>query len=150
MTRSEWDTHLATASDEVILYLVCDLPDEDILPEALYANSEICNGGFFQYYSNSIFNTTKHIADLRELGLDELANIVQRSLDCFPNSEQPIRQETDFNPISDRVLILIGTRERFDKLEEEYYRICDGVEAACIRYFRGHSGEYWKILGEER
>ena len=140
---------MAIASDDEVRDLIWDVPEEDILSETYYADNEIRNGGFFQYYSNSIFDAKKHIADLRKLDFIDLADIVQRSLDCFPNSEQPRRFESDIYPISDRVLSLIGSRDCFYGLEDEYYRICDKLDAHFIRYLRTHSEDYWKILHED-
>ena len=148
MTRSEWDVKIETASDPEILDMIMGVLDGEIMSEALYADNEICNGGFFQYYSNSIFDARKHISDLRKLDQSDLADLVQRSLNCFPNAEQPRRLETDLAPISDRVLSLVGSKDCFTEIEGEYYRICKGLEAAIIRYFRAHSGEYWSKLGE--
>ena len=148
MLRSEWDELIESGSDQDVLDLQWDLPDDDIIALTLYANNEICNGGFFQYYSNAIFDAKLHIQHLHDLGLNEIAATVQASLDCFPQSEQPIRSESDINPIDIRVLELIGSKDRFDALETEYYRLCDGHEAAFAQYMRKNSERYWNSIGE--
>jgi hypothetical protein len=148
MLRSVWDELIESGSDQDVLELQWDLPDDDIITLTLYANNEICNGGFFQYYSNAIFDAKLHIQHLHELGLHEIAALVQASLDCFPQSEQPIRSDSDMNPIEARVLELIGSKNRFDALETEYFRLCERHEAAFVQYIRDNSESYWNSVGE--
>ena len=149
MLRSDWDDLIETGSDQKILELVWDIPDDDIIAITSYANNEICNGGFFQYYSNAIFDAKLHIQHLHDLGLNEIATIVQRSLDCFPQSMQPLRSKSDTDPIESKVLELIGSKDRFGELESEYFRLCEAHESAFAQYFRNNSVSYWNLVGEE-
>jgi hypothetical protein len=74
---------------------------------------------------------------LRELQLDEVANLIHASLQFFPNGEQPIRTDEDIEPIDDRVAELLNDEDPFTELEEKFFalpmELFDKAYAAYIR-----------------
>ena len=125
---------------------ITDLPDDDPIEYVRYADSEICNGGFFQYYSNAIFDAQQHVALLRQLDRKDLADIVEQSINVFPEGLQPVRTQNDFGPISDKVLGLIGIESKFDSLEREYYNLCPNLEITFANWIRKNSEHYWALI----
>lgn len=140
----QWIKYLETASDEDLFASVSwDFPEDDVLQYASYGISEICNGGFMQYYGNGIFDANLHVRYLRELGLDEVADIVHASLQFFPNGEQPIRTDEDLEPIDDRVLELLNDEDPFTELEDKFFAIpSESFDKAYAAYIRKNPEVY--------
>ena len=132
-----------TRSDEELLDALPHLGDDDIIGYVSYANSDICNGGFFQYYSNAIFDAKKHIEFLKQLEMFEMADLVQQSLNIFPESIQQVRKDVDIEPIDEIVLELIGDKDCFEKIERRYFEICFAMTPYLANWVRKH---YWQFF----
>ena len=149
MTEAEWDHMIANSADEELLAHIYSLPDEDVIEYCWWADGEICNGGFRQYYSNSIFDALKHASYLEELGEQQMAEIVKKSLLLFPNGEQPKRLESE-EPIFNRVDTLLGgNKSAFEDLEDQYYASNGGFESSCAAYVRKHPDHYYQLCGKK-
>ncbi|MBS1700203.1 MAG: DUF4375 domain-containing protein [Armatimonadetes bacterium] len=153
LSRAEWDRLLKSGSDVDLIGVFSELPEDNMIGFVLYADGEICNGGFFQYYSNGIFSAREHIHHLQQLGLNQLADVVQQTLNLFPDSVQPVRLESDLVPIDDRILQLLGDRSCLDNLNIDYFEVNGTnskgptlVEVACAKHIRDHADEYWDLL----
>ena len=145
----EWNQIVTTGGDEEIMMNFDYLPDEDIISVIQYADGEICNGGFFQYYSNGIFDAKQHCEYLLLVGLPSLAQIVQQSLEVFPGGLQPKRSPQDVNPIDKQVLALVGSKSRFDDLDSAYYADCELIFGACANWVRQNPDHYWQVINGE-
>lgn len=142
--RKKWEQLVANGSDEKLFAALPELEDDDPISLVLYADSEICNGGFFQYYSNGIFDVQEHIRALELLGLDPFAELVRESLAVFPNGIQPKRGE-EVNPIEDEVASLIGGKDKFHLLDDVYFELTKGLVPGVVAYVRRNSDHYWKL-----
>jgi hypothetical protein len=140
----QWKKYLETASDEDLLVEVSwDFPDDDILQYASYGINEICNGGFQQYYFNGIFDANLHVRYLRELRLDEVADLIHASLQFFPNGEQPIRTDEGFEPMDDRIAELLDGENPFTELEDKFFAFpMESIDQAYAAYIRKNPEVY--------
>ena len=134
----QWKKYLETASDEDLFDAISwDFPEDDVLQYASYGINEICNGGFLQYYGNGSFDANLHVRYLRELQLDDIADLVDASLQFFPNGEQPIRTEDDLEPIDDRVSELLNDEDPFTELEDKFFAFPkESIDQAYAKYIR--------------
>ena len=144
MTYEKWTELIRSGSDEDLLGTLLELDEEDIISYVSYANNEICNGGFFQYYSNAIFDAKKHIEFLHKLEMNVMADLLQQSLNIFPDSIQPVRKEDDLEPIDEIVLQAIGSKDRFHDIESQYYKICFSLDTPFADWIRKNSDYYWQ------
>ncbi|HLO98405.1 MAG TPA: DUF4375 domain-containing protein [Fimbriimonas sp.] len=143
--RKKWDQLVASGSDEDLFAALPELDDEDPISLVLYADSEICNGGFFQYYSNGIFDVQEHVRALELVGLEPFAELVRESLAIFPNGIQPHRGDSEY-PIEDEVARLIGGKNKFDELDDRYFVLTENLIPGVVAYVRRNSDHYWKMF----
>ena len=148
MTKIEWDLLVESGSDDDLMYALTDLPDDDLVEFVRYADAEICNGGFFQYFSNGIFDANKHKQFLIDIGLYDLAQVIQDSLDVFPDGVQPIRLPDCIEPIDDKVLELVREKGRFDEFDKQYYAKNSQIEPAMANWVRKNSNHYWELISD--
>ncbi len=115
--------------------------------QALYAvfwvEAEINNGGLSQYYYNSSGNqAAKAPQHLRELGLDEAADILEEANAFFPNATPPADRRA-------RLAILDDVEEQasqtWNELEDRYFQSGIGFQPNMINYIREHREEFYKL-----
>ncbi len=117
--------------------------DGDAIAVTLYAESEICNGGFFQFYINGIFLPDRLVECLREIGATELAQAVADSKRVFPNSSPPVRRAQDREPIEKTLRDLGVTPESFAEAEDRYFSANDELVSLWAAHIRKNSERYW-------
>jgi hypothetical protein len=112
-----------------------------------WCQSEVCNGGFHQFFSNSTgVLAPEACAGFRAIGLPDLAEVVQKAMDFFP---QPFPRERDTrNDLLDRYSHQHPDEwNAFEKLNQRFYELLDAgdghyhgrFESAADRFAREHS-----------
>jgi len=115
--------------------------------QALYAvfwvEAEINNGGLSQYYYNSAGDqAAKAPQYLRELGLDEAAEILEEANAFFPDAAPPKSRQARQDVLDD---IEDEAAETWNELDERFYQSGISFKPNMINYIRDHRNEFYKI-----
>jgi hypothetical protein len=110
-------------------------------------DGELVNGGMSQFFSNSAGNySSETLAALREIGAVLSAELLQKALTIFPNSEAPVDRQR-------RCDLLFAFEERdpkfLDALDQVYYQRVASLKAEADEdltkliadYLRKHQAE---------
>jgi Domain of unknown function (DUF4375) len=142
MTKSQWDQLISEGTDDELLPALSSVADDDIIEYTRYADAEIRNGGFSQYFSNDIFDVDRHVDFLIELGLEEAGKIVRAAHSLALLSEDPSGSLVLNQPDSD------SSPYRFYALDDAYFRHSADLDAARASWLRAHSETYWLSVTE--
>ena len=99
--------------------------------------SEVNNGGFYQYFYNSSGALAPHaVGALKTIGAKATADVVQRALNAVVNtiaswSDDAQRQE-QANQLSS------GTRQILEELDQEYYASPEDLTPLLYKYVADH------------
>ena len=99
--------------------------------------SEVNNGGFYQYFCNSSGVLAPHVVGaLKTIGAKATADVVQRALNAVVNtiaswSDDAQRQE-QANQLSS------GTRQILEELDQEYYASPEDLTPLLYKYVADH------------
>jgi hypothetical protein len=147
MTRADLLQLAATGSDEELLNQIWEFIPEsekdpeswyeagDILAVVDYANAEICNGGFFQFYANNIFDPLELVTQFELLNARELAECVRLANERFPEASPPARGYS-LMPIEDELERLGLSPESFEDLEDRYYAAAESLPSIYAQHIR--------------
>jgi hypothetical protein len=155
VNRTEFDALIATGSDEALLDAVWDyLPtsedengkfDGDAISVTQYAIAEICNGGFFQFYGNGIFDPVRLITKFEEILAFDLAEVVRKSMAIFPDGK-PLVRRIGQDVINEELRELGISHDSFDEIDRQLFSLYKGVDAFWANYIRAHSERFWGYI----
>lgn len=112
---------------------------------ARYANSEICNGGFHQFYLNGIFDAARLADDLDRLPNPKWGECIRKSLARFPDGKQPIREERDLDEMEE-ILNKAGIGDdTFREIEDIWYANYGELDSALVQYVRDNPTEFEEL-----
>ncbi|MGB7281266.1 MAG: DMP19 family protein [Candidatus Acidiferrum sp.] len=110
-----------------------------------WCRSEVCNGGFDQFFWNSTgMIWPQALNGFRLVGADSYAALLADALKMFPGSIAPLnRNERDqaLESNSDRMSVFDPIDEAFFALERDTDRNLDCI---CAKYIRSHPAEFFK------
>lgn len=98
------------------------------------ATAEFDNGGFAQFFYNSVGEHSKAaVGAFRRIGAEEVADLLEQAIELFPDGEVPAG-------LQERNDLLAGlpesAEERFEQLDEEFQAIgTDAVMDQLARYY---------------
>jgi hypothetical protein len=108
-----------------------------------WCNSEICNGGFYQFFDNSTgILAPEALEGFRAIGADACAELLNRAMNMFG---QPYPRERDAREDCLAILCQSGKNhdvcDPFDVLNKPYYAAKDRVELAKLmdKYAQQHA-----------
>ena len=100
---------------------------------------EVNNGGFEQYFINSSGDYAYETLDsLNEIGAHRTAEILQRALDIFPDSNAQKHREERIKVITQ----LLSGSAVWDKLDDEFLRYEDNLNELNIEFIRKHHDQF--------
>lgn len=158
MTRPEFSQLVSSGSDEDLVDSIFHLLPEyeeddghfegDVIRVAQYANAEICNGGFYQFYCNRIFNPMRVIECFEALGVMAMADCVRESMRMFPDGQPPVRLPGE-EPIDDKLEALGIDPGSFEEIEGIYYSHTKEFYESWAPYIRRNPDVYLSYLPAE-
>nr|WP_315494720.1 DMP19 family protein [uncultured Rhodoferax sp.] len=99
--------------------------------------TEVNNGGFYQYYFNSAGNLAlQTVETLKAIGASNTASLLSAANAEFPGALPPV-DRTERQEALDQ----IREAARFASLEEEFYRDEERLLARLASYLRLHTGD---------
>lgn len=101
---------------------------------------EVNNGGFSQYFFNSSGdNAHQTVLSLRKIGADTTANILQKTIDQFPDRNVPRDRK-----VRHRLLEHIEdlAESRWKELEQEFFLYNDDLNKMNIEYIRAYKDAF--------
>ena len=111
-------------------------PQEQVFVAIWELESDVNNGGFHQYFSNSTGDTARHAApSLEAIGAAKMAAIVKEAVQVFgplgPSAARDIRQEqlADLSPLALQTL---------ERLTTEFFRYPDNLTELLFAYVELH------------
>jgi len=107
---------------------------------AHYADADICNGGFGQFFFNaSGEHLSGTVAALRAVGASDRADLVERALNVFGERGPPrnrVRRIVMLEDMADEAWEPIG------EIEEQYFRIESNLNELIYRYVLDHLEDF--------
>jgi hypothetical protein len=96
--------------------------------------SEVCNGGFHQFYWNSTGVLAPEAADAyAAIGMPRTADVVRRSMSWFP-TPYPRDRETRIELLETYAAAMHpGSRGPFGALDEEFYGVVESESGGFVR-----------------
>ncbi len=128
------------SADREVLRVVLDhcTPGQVAAFAFQWTTSEVCNGGFHQYFYNSTgVLCCEASAGCRLIGADDLAAIIEAACDRFPDG-------TDLGDREARIEALEGEDLSFDDLDRQLYRRLPRARGLMEAYIRDHPEEFFE------
>jgi hypothetical protein len=123
---------------------------QDLLPRGLFVilcclalDAEVKNGGFFQFFENTVLHsqdpalTEDVLGCLREIGADAHARLLEFAKAVIPLLHSCADNLDDEPPIDDGDLVMQHFLEGADLLDDAYYALPE-IETVLLRYLRAH------------
>ena len=110
-------------------------PQVALLYAAHFCQSEVCNGGFYQFFSNSTGVLAPEAAQgFRAIGQAKVAGVVGAALDAFG---RPYPRDREAR----RILLTDFTKDHFEVLDDRFFSLIEvengGFELAADQYALG-------------
>jgi Domain of unknown function (DUF4375) len=113
-----------------------------------WCRSEVCNGGFDQFFSNSTgMIWHQALEGFRLVGAQSHAEHVERALSVFPGSIAPLDRNERIEALEsneDRINVLDPIDQAFFVLERNEN---ENLDAICARYVRSNPSEFFRDCG---
>ena len=111
---------------------------------ALYAvwwtQSEVRNGGFYQYFDNPTGIVVEYARDgFKYIGANDLASVVERAMSRFPKGHPPLEQA-----VRRRALQKLGPKP-LDGIDDEFYRHTDSLFSLGAKCVRDNLGDFFEL-----
>jgi len=108
-----------------------------------WVEAEINNGGLSQYYYNSSGNQANQAPQyLRDLGLNEAAEILEEANALFPNATPPSNRQARMATLDD---IGEDAFEHWNTLDNRFYESNINFQPNMITYIRNNRPEFYKL-----
>jgi len=154
MTRAEFLDLLAHGSDDEVVDATWDfLPETesdeetgyetgDPLALISYADSEIRNGGFYQFYSNGIFDALHMPRLFQDIDAGALAQCIAEANARFPEGMPPYRGSREVEEVELEMEEMEIGEDSFKDIEERYLAASSDLAAKLAQFVRSNPDRY--------